>query len=350
MKYLNLSIIIINWRSLAFTRLCLASIYANIGGLQCEVIVVDNASYDGCEEMVKSEFPAATFLQSEHNLGFSGANNRAFAQSCGRYIVFLNPDTEIQGKALQKLVLTLESIPAAGMVGARLLNSDLSLQTTCVTALPSILNQALSSRYLRKTFPKWRIWGMRPLFENTDEPVPVEAISGACMMVRREVIERVDGFTTDYFMYSEDMDLCVKIEQIGWKIYYVPQAKIVHHAAGSSSSREENNFGSIMLRESLTHFMEVHRGRLYASMYRLSTGLIAACRIWLLLVALPMAVYPKGYQLLSRAFRKWGGIFIWSLGLTPWVSQQQLRPHLLFENIATSEPDRVSHVLPPKHN
>ena len=120
-----------------------------------EVIVVDNASYDGCVEMVKSEFPQVIFFQSDQNLGFAGANNLAFSRSQGRNVLFLNPDTEIQGNALQALVSSLESIPPAGMVGARLLNSDLTLQTTCVVAFPSILNQALSSAYLRRTFPKW---------------------------------------------------------------------------------------------------------------------------------------------------------------------------------------------------
>src|ERR1700692_2251866 len=139
---------------MAFTRQCLASIYANAAGLSCEVIVVDNASNDGCEGMIRSEFPQAIFVQSAKNIVFAGANNLAFAQSRGRNIFFLNPDTEVQGPALLSLVSSLESLPQAGMVGARLLNSDFSLQTTCVVALPSILNQALSSNYLRKTFPK----------------------------------------------------------------------------------------------------------------------------------------------------------------------------------------------------
>jgi hypothetical protein len=337
MNYMDLSVIIVNWKSVAFTRQCLASIYANAQGLNVEVIVVDNASYDGCEEMVKLEFPQAIFLQSDHNLGFAGANNLAFTRSQGRNLLFLNPDTEIQGAALQTLVSSLESIPQAGMVGARLLNSDFTLQTTCVVALPSILNQALSSNYLRKTFPKWRIWGMRPLFAAGKVPLPAEAISGACMVAKREAIAQVGAFSTDYFMYSEDMDLCVKIAKAGWRIYYVPEARIVHHAAGSSSSREESNFSSIMLRESLTRFMELHRGHWYAIVYRCSTAFIAACRILLLVAALPIVIHPRGYHFLSRAFSKWCGVLAWCLGLTQWVTEQQRRLRSFPREITAAE-------------
>jgi len=307
---MDLSIIIINWKSAAFTRQCLASIYTNAAELTCEVIVVDNASYDGCGEMVEKEFPQTIFLQSEHNLGFARANNLAFAQSKGKNVLFLNPDTEIQGPALQSLVAGLEAIPDAGMVGARLLNSDFTLQTTCVVALPTILNQALNSNYLRKTFPRWPLWGMAPLFCEGTTVVPVEAISGACMVGRREALEQVGAFSTDYFMYAEDMDLCLKIAKAGWKIYYVPEARIVHHAAGSSSSRDEGNFSTIMTRESLIQFLELHRGRRYANLYRFSVALVALCRLFLLVAVLPLAIHPHCYGFLTRAVRKWLSVFL----------------------------------------
>jgi N-acetylglucosaminyl-diphospho-decaprenol L-rhamnosyltransferase len=335
---MDLSIIIINWNSQNFARACLASIREHAGALKHEVIVVDNASYDGCEEMVRSEFPQVIFIQSDDNLGFARANNLAFAHSSGRSVLFLNPDTEIHAAALQQLVAALHSIPTAGMVGARILNSDLSLQTTCVTALPSILNQSLSSRYLRRAFPKWRIWGMRPLFEDPKNPLPVEAISGACMMARRTVIEQVGGFSTDYFMYSEDMDLCVKIARGGWNIYYVPGARIVHHAAGSSSSRQESNFSSIMLCESALRFMKLHRGRPYAMWYRSSMAFVATCRILLLIMALPLAVRPAGRTFLAHAFSKWYDILLWSLGFTRWATQP-MSARSLAQASAAPEPE-----------
>jgi len=324
MNTLNLSIIIINWRSQAFVRDCLTSIRANIGSLTHEIVVVDNASFDGCEEMVRTEFPHVLFIQSKYNLGFAAANNLAFTRSSGRNVLFLNPDTEIRGAAIQELVSTLECLPDAGMVGARLLNSDGSLQTTCIAAIPVILNQTLNSRYLQRAFPRWKIWGMRALFENNTAPVPVEAISGACMLARREVIQRVGGFRTDYFMYAEDMDLCVAVAQAGWKIYYVPDATIVHHAGGSSTSREESNFSNIMLRESVTHFFRLYRGPFYAILYRASLTIISMLRILVLFIFYPVLIRQWNCRSVSRALKKWHGIFLWSLGITRWASRQSL--------------------------
>jgi len=326
MNSVDLSIIIVNWKSSEYTHQCLKSIYANSSSLRIETIVVDNASFDGCGEMIAKEFPQATFIQSEINLGFAGANNLAFKRSQGRAILFLNPDTEVQGEALQTLMSNLDSIGDAGMVGARLLNSDFSLQTTCVVALPSILNTTLNSEFLRRKFPRWTIWGMRPLFADGNTPVPVEAISGACMLGRREAIAAVDGFTSDYFMYSEDMDLCLKIRKAGWKIYYVPEAKIVHHAARSSAERDENDFSTLMTRESLMRFMELHRGRGHASVYRLTTAVVAIGRIVLLSLAVPFR--PQRRQGSLRALKKWTRVVAWCFGLTPWVAQQRPEPAL----------------------
>lgn len=328
MKTPNLSIIIINWKSKDFVRDCLASIAANIGSLTHEVLVVDNASFDGCEEMVRSEFPDVIFIQSQDNLGFAGANNLAFSRSSGRNILFLNPDTEVQGIAIQELVSVLECTPEAGMVGARLLNSDGTLQTTCIAATPAILNQTLNSRLLRKRFPRWKIWGMRALFSSDSTPVPVEAISGACMLARREVIHAVGGFRTDYFMYAEDMDLSITIRRAGWKIFYVPDAKIVHHAGGSSASRIESNFSNLVLRESVLHFFRLHRGRAYAALYRFTVGLIAALRLLMLAVISPILLWRWGYRLLSATMSKWSSILLWSVGITRWdvKPQRHLQP------------------------
>jgi N-acetylglucosaminyl-diphospho-decaprenol L-rhamnosyltransferase len=332
MDPLDISIVIINWKSQAFVRQCLASIYANVDGITFEILVVDNASYDGCEQML-TEFPQVIFIQSEQNLGFAGANNLALDFSTGRNVLFLNPDTEILGSAIQTLVSRLESVPNAGMVGAHLLNSDFSLQTTCITAVPSILNQTLNSEYLRRTFPEWNIWGMRALYEEGNKLSQVEAISGACMLVKREVAERVGGFTTDYFMYAEDVDLCVKITEAGWKIFYVPDAMIVHHAGASSSSRKESNFSDIMLRESLVRFLAIHRGSLYVTLYRCSIVLISVLRIVVLLIALPIAIGPRGYRFLAHALTKWSSILLWSLGLTRWASPKlQPRPRIMVSN------------------
>jgi GT2 family glycosyltransferase len=314
-KRLDLSIIIINWNSKEFLGKCLASIRDSITNLEYEVIIIDNASYDGAEVMVGSVFPEALYIQSDKNLGFAGANNLGFAHSSGRNILFLNPDTEIKGTAIQSLLAALESDINIGMVGGRLLNSDLTVQTTSITALPSVFNQVMASNYLKTRFPKLKAWGMRPLYESTNCTARVDAISGACMLARREVLEKIGCFTTEYFMYAEDMDLCIKVSKTGAQIHYVPEAVIIHHGGSSSSKRKESNFSSILQRESLVQFFKLHRGHAYAFLYRAATGAIAFCRIAVLVLCSPLSVTASGRRFLSRATSKWMAILLWSLGM-----------------------------------
>ena len=316
----DLSIIIVNWRSQAFVGECLAALFDKRTALTYEVFVVDNASFDGIADLLAARFPQVTFIQCERNLGFAGANNLAFSRCCGRNVLFLNPDTEVQGDAIQTLVSALESLPDAGLIGARLLNSDLSLQTNCVTAIPTLLNQIFSCDLLRTWFPNWKMWGMEPLLQNDDAPAQVGAISGACMLGRRYVLAGVGGFSPEYFMYLEDMDLCVKIARAGSAIYYVPQATIIHHGGGSSALRQENHFSSIMLRRSLISFFRRYHGRTYAASYRACLVLVSAVRVLLLMLALPVLLKGGGFPTAFKPLKKWCGIFLWSVGATPWTS------------------------------
>ena len=310
---LPLSIIIVNWNSREFVRACLESIERTANDLAHEIFVVDNASFDGCEAMVRTLHPAVYFLQNQQNLGFAGANNLAFARSRGQNVLFLNPDTEILPGALQDLMAALASRADAGMVGAQLLNSDCSVQTTCIAATPSIANQTLNCDPLRRFFPRWRIWGMRALFSPAEEPVAVEAISGACMLGRRHVFEQVGAFSTLYFMYAEDMDLSLKVTRLGYKIYYIPAAKIIHHAGGSSSQRKENYFSDIVLRESLLQFFLLYRGRSYAAVYRTALTVSATLRLILLLLASPYLLLRSRGRSLRIALLKWTYILIWAV-------------------------------------
>src|SRR6185312_9935428 len=149
----ELSIIIVNWRSAAFLRKCLATIYETTHAIDFETVVVDNASFDGAAEMLAAEFPQVRFVQSEKNLGFAGANNLGFRNSVGENLLLLNPDTEIIGSAIPAMLSLLRFTPDAGIIGCKLLNSDGTIQTSCVQRFPSILNQALDADYLRLKFP-----------------------------------------------------------------------------------------------------------------------------------------------------------------------------------------------------
>lgn len=316
-----LSIIIVNWNSADFVRKCLASVYANTRGINFEVLVVDNASFDACEKIIQSEFPAVRFIQSGENLGFARANNLAFAYATGRILLFLNPDTELVGKAIVHLLTCFEVMPDAGVVGPKLLNTDLSIQTSCVRSFPSILNRVLDCEHLRGKFPNSSLWGNRVLLETRPDAVPVEAISGACLMIRRSVFETVGHFNPGYFMYAEDTDLCYKVQMAGWKNYYVGEATVIHHGGQSSNSQTESQFSSLMMKESSFKFLLVHRGFLYASVYRLAMALAALSRLSVLVVVM---VFPLGSQRrrsLSLVRAKWIGIFRWAIGLEAWVKQ-----------------------------
>jgi len=323
---LDLSIIIVNWNSREYLRKCLATILAEISGIAFEAIVIDSASFDGCAEMVKQHYPQVKFLQSSENLGFSGANNRAVDASTGRYLLFLNPDTEIVGTAIRTLLGTAQGLPNAGAVGCKLLNSDGTLQTSCVQAFPTILNQLLSAEVLRRLTPRARLWGMRAIFDNSGKPSPVEMISGACLLMRREVFEQVGRFSTEYFMYAEDVDLCYKARKFGLTNYYVSEAVVIHHGGGSSQ-QARSNFSSVMMMESTRQFLKKWRGGFYSLGYRFALSFAALCRVLLLLVISPVLLARSGLTRWKSSCGKWFAIFGWGLGLSRWTKQYRtLRP------------------------
>src|SRR5689334_22583026 len=146
---MDLSIIFVNWKSEDYLGECVASVYANTSGLSFEIIVVDNASQEGRLEALRETFPAMTIFRSDKNLGFAGANNVGFRQSVGKRVLFLNPDTKLVGPAINIMLQALDSLPNPGIVGCKLLNSDLSTSTTSIQKFPTILNQILNIEYLR---------------------------------------------------------------------------------------------------------------------------------------------------------------------------------------------------------
>jgi GT2 family glycosyltransferase len=144
-------------------------------------------------------------------------------------------------------------------------------------------------------------------------------VSGACLMVKRNVFESVGLFSTDYFMYAEDTDLCFKIRSTGLFVYYTPTASVIHHGGGSSKQREHNYFTSVVMHESLFLFLTKYRGRLYGNLYRVTTGCAAFSRVMLiigLVAVMPWTAKRDGFR---RSLVKWVKIFRWSLGLEKWV-------------------------------
>ena len=311
---MELSIIIVNWNSREYLGKCIASILENTHGIGFEIVVIDNASFDGSREMILERYPQVRFIQGDTNLGFAKANNTAFHRSCGRNVLFLNPDTEIVGPAVTLLFEYLQKLPNAGTVGCKLLNADGTIQTSCILPFPTILNQTLDSEVLRVFWPTSSLWGNAPLFGAQDGPGEVEAISGACVMLKRSVFEKVGFFSEEYFMYAEDIDLCYKVRQAGCKNYYVPDATIVHYGGGSTQNRQ-SDFSVVTMRKSTWWFLRKTRGNIYGLTYRISTLISAVGRMAILVIFLPLLIIRHGGKSWNSSFRKWRAILAWSLGV-----------------------------------
>lgn len=306
---MDVSIIIVNWHSKEYLRACLASIRRHTRTLAYEIIVIDSASFDGCEAMLRDEHPDVRFIQSATNLGFARANNRAASEANGTCLLFLNPDTELVGPAIEALYEALSTRPDAGVVGGMLLNSDRTLQVSCVQSIPTLLNQLLDSELLRLRWPKSRLWGITALYQAGRDAREVEAISGACLMMRRKTFEDLGGFSEEYFMYAEDIDLAYRARQAGYRNYYVPDATVIHYGGGSSN-HASSAFSAVMLREAICRFMAKTYGPAYAFAYRIGMGATAIARLCALGA---LRVAGRREPAIRASRRKWQAVLRWSL-------------------------------------
>jgi N-acetylglucosaminyl-diphospho-decaprenol L-rhamnosyltransferase len=315
---MQLSIIIVNWNSAQYARDCVASIRRLTRNLSYEILVVDNASTDNSAEAL-SEIPDIHLICSRVNLGFAGANNLGFTRSQGDAVLFLNPDTLLLSPAINQMYEYLELQPAVGAVGCCQLNADLTFQTASVHAFPTIANQVADNDWLRRIAPRAWLWGRNaPVTNGGFRAVEVEAVSGACLMARRAVLNQVGGFSTDYFMYGDDIDLCYRIAAHGWKIRHLPGARIVHYGGKSSEQAAENCFADVLTRESVRTFFFNTRGPAYAFAYRISMGVSSLLRLALLGPAYLASPSQHRKAMLARA-RRWIRVWRWAVGLERWT-------------------------------
>jgi GT2 family glycosyltransferase len=313
-KKADLSIIIVNWNSKEYLRRCIESILLWTTNITYEIVVIDGASFDGCGEMLNECFPQVRFIQSETNVGFAKANNCAFRKSYGRYILFLNPDTELVSPAANIMYDFIRKTPNAGAIGCKLLNADKTVQTSCIQSFPTLLNQFLDSELLRTCWPKSPLWGNATLFDDQTGAREVDGIVGACIMVERSFFEKVGLFSEEYFMYAEDLDLCYKMNKAGRINYYLSDATIIHFGGGSSE-KAPSDFSSVMMRESVWRMLKKTRGNIYGVAYRVSTMVSSITRLIVLAALFPLHRTQRGEKSWIGSFRKWKTILTWSLGL-----------------------------------
>lgn len=266
MIMLDLSIIIVSWNVRELLRCCLASVDAGRGALALEVIVVDAASHDGSAAMVAAEFPWVRLLARSDNVGFPRGNNLGMALANGRYLLLLNPDTEMVGDTLTTLVAYLDAQPQVGMVGPQLLNSDGSVQSSR-RRFPSLATAFFESTWLQPYAPPSLLADFYVQDVADGETAVVDWLMGACMLTRRTLFEQVGGMDEAYFMYSEELDWCYRIKAAGWQVVYLPTAQVVHHA-GKSSEQAVTARHVNFQRAKLRYFRKYH-GRGAALLLRL---------------------------------------------------------------------------------
>lgn len=210
-KKIDLSVIIINYNTADFLGRCLKSI-AHQSGVNVEVIVVDNRSKDGSPDFVREQFPWVRLIANEKNLGFSKANNQALNECIGSYAFFLNPDTEVRNGAFKNMIDFMESHPGVGLAGTRIVNPDGSPQSS------------VEIRYPGQRHARDELKGLKG---------DIAWVLGASMIARMHVIRNINGFDEHFYLYGEDLDLCLRIRKSGWAIGYIPEAVVVHWGGGS---------------------------------------------------------------------------------------------------------------------
>ena len=333
----DLSIVIVSWNVRDLLRRCLRSIYdpktdadseqvsirdgaahgadgtegeGKTGAPTLQVIVVDNASSDGSADMVADDFPQACLVANQRNRGFPAANNQGIAVADGRYVLLLNPDTEVVANALSALVTFADQNPDVGMIGPKLLNADGSVQSSR-RRLPTLATAFIESTWLQPTMARpssdtlaGRITQpLRQVLERyyvADRPdnvtQDVDWITGAAMLARREAIDEVGLMDEGFFMYSEELDWCRRFAEAGWRVVYLPSARIVHHVG--KSSEQVMAARHIHFQTSKVRYFRKYHGTVAAELLR---WYLLASYVWQL--ALEGAKWLVGHRRSLRAQR-----------------------------------------------
>lgn len=245
---LEVGIVIVNWNTCDLLRRCLQSLFAN-QGVAFRVVVVDNHSPDGSAEMVAREFPQVELIASQTNDGFSVANNKGL-RSLGfdqpsradapRYALILNPDTEMPPDGLAQMVAYMDAHPEVGAMGPKLVLPDGSLDLACRRSFPTPTVSFYRIVGLSKLFPKSRLFGRYNMtYLDPSIEAEVDSVVGACMLVRRVVIDEVGLLNEKFFMYGEDLDWAYRIKQAGWKIVYNPSVTVLHVKRAASRQNKQ---------------------------------------------------------------------------------------------------------------
>ncbi len=230
------SVIIVNYNAGTLLSLCVESVLTQSD----EIIIVDNASVDGSIDTVAATWPRVRIIKNDRNLGFATACNMGASVATAQFLLFFNPDCSCEPGVLSKLLDAMNSDDRVGMVGGLLANMDGTEQAGGRRAVPTPWRSFVRAFGLHRFQNRWpKLFFDFHLHKQPlpDRPIEVEAISGACMLVKREAVADVGLWDEDYFLHCEDLDWCMRFRQKGWKILFVPSARITHALGACGRSR-----------------------------------------------------------------------------------------------------------------
>lgn len=318
MNSLDLTVSIVNYNTRNLLKDCLKSVYESIRGIKFEVIVVDNNSTDDSLEMIRKEFPWVTLIENGGNVGFAKANNQALNRGKGRFFLLLNSDTVLLPNSVNKMVNFMDRHPKVGAVGCRLVFPDGTPQPYIgkFLNLPSALWTEFLGFFNVKALvrsPKWKKWLAKYFgsivgktinlylsyyLEDGKTVQEVDRVSGACMLVRRETIKDVGLLDENFFMYAEDTDWCFRMRQRSWKIYVLPEVKVVHYVGQSPG--ETFTRTSPERYKSTCYFFKKYYGKKGLILLRILVTLVASIQLGLFFPPYLLSSKKEKEKLTSR--------------------------------------------------
>lgn len=241
-------VVIVNYNTAHLLERCLTALRASTLDRPCTVFVVDNGSHDGSVALVRERFPEAVLLETGANVGFARANNVALRRVLAlvpdrarraHAVLLLNSDCFVEPETIQRLVTVLEREPDVAIVGPKLVLPDGRLDLACRRSFPTPGTALWKLTGLARLFPRSRWFARYNLtYRDPDEPLEVDAVSGACMLVRLQAVVEAGLLDEAFFMYGEDLDWAYRIKQRGWRVRYEPSARAVHVKGGSWGRRD----------------------------------------------------------------------------------------------------------------
>ena len=278
---MEITIIIVNWNTREMLRNCLQSIVDSNAKDNLKIVVVDNDSKDGSREMVLNEYQDAILINSGCNLGFGKANNLGKDHVVGDYVLYLNPDTIVLDGTLQKMKQFMSDNPDVGALGCKMIYPDGNVQPLGLQWFPNPLTELINLLFVTSSTIS-NLNSYLP-YQDPNNSAYVNKLYGGCLLVRKSVLDRVGWFDERFFMSGEDVDLCRRIVDAGWKLYYMSDAVIIH-LCGGASSKSTSDFSTLMMCDSISKLIGKYDGVIGYILYRLAIFAGSNVRLLILLI------------------------------------------------------------------